>query len=485
MHIRSMTFCFALILLCGLFCGGIARSQEPAFRIDSYIPRYFTDFQWRLEGFFSADGSRHEILTRYPTEGEEFEQITSFDRQTIDVISDIDYRYETIPRFFNCSVRGAYTLSNRNPHESGGYRYDLAPGIYPTIDAGFYLHSDLLVFLSGTAGWLYSHNLHDVNPDTRRIEYTVDAATGMGWGRIYDGRFAATAMYFVNELKDKGLLNRMPSFVEMDTLTEIVYARRLESYDDNRLHKIASLLSVMNFLETKGIIDPAGPYGYLLIQDVWDYFPNEGRGFGWMVKAGIGLDYFKRLEQTTDQHEESGTLFHTYYHNTRIEQSPYVLARGEYYKSWGIHWQGNMSLEGRYFFDSNNGYRNFKQRYQPVQSTYLQEYKEVFSRFYQISSEIQIAHILDSRTSAGLTMEYAYSHFDSDYRNWHRSKKEGIFSCRATADYRITIPTTLNVSIEYRRQDTNQNRNSESSADEDILHYFYYFTGIRLIHYLF
>lgn len=485
MHIHNTIFCFILFILGVSFCAVSAWPQEPAFRIDSYIPQYFTDFQWRLEGNLWADGFRQEVRTRLLDEGKEYEKITSFDRQTIDILSDINYRYETIPRFFDFTVQGAYTLSNRNPHDYHIYRYDFNPGIYPTVDAGYYLHSDLLAFLSGNAGWLYDHNLHDVNPDVRTIVYTVDAATGLGWGRVYDGRFTATALYIVDDLKSNGILNRMPTHEEMDSLTKIVYTRRLESYDDSRLHRIASLLSIMKFLESRGIIAPSGPYAYLLIQDIWDYFPNDARRFGWTMKGGLGLDYYKRLVQTTDEQEdEPGSLTHTYKHETRVNQQPYILARGEYYKPFGLRWQVNAVLEGKYFFSSYYRYRSYQRRYQPYQSTSVQEDRENYSDLYQVAAEIQLTYILDSRTRAGLTVENSYSHSESDHRNLHRIRKENNLTCQAAIEYRITIPTTLAVSVEYRRRDLNDQRSSTTRI-EDIMHFFSYLTSVRLIHYLF
>jgi hypothetical protein len=484
MHIRNTLIRAILVILGSYFCAVSAWPQEPAFRIDSYIPQYFTDFQWRMEGYFSAEGYRKKGQVYIEGEEARYTNVSSLDKQTFRASSNMDYQYETIPRYFNINVQGSYFIDNVNPDGRAGYRHDSEPGIFPAIDAGYYLHSDLLVFLSGSAGWIYAHNLHDVNPDSRRIEYTVDAATGLGWGRIYDGRFAATAMYILDELKGKGVLSRPPTFAEMDSLTEIVYSRRLESYDDSRLHQIASLLSIMEFLESRGIINYAGPYDYLLIQDVWNYFPNESRRFGWMIKAGVGLDYHKRLVQTTDEHESDfGIFFHTYLHEEEVEQQPFFFFQADYYKPWGLRWQLNAFFEYKYFFESYNLNKRDEYRYQPSQFTSHREFRTNYSAPYRISAEASIDYIFDSRTSAGATIGYVRSHFNSDYE--HHGVETGILSSQATIDYRIAVPTTLRVAIEYRREDETETWGYAERISVGVIDDYEYFTSVRLIHYLF
>jgi hypothetical protein len=128
-------------------------------------------------------------------------------------------------------------------------------------------------------------------------------------------------------------------------LTDMVYTFRTEYRVDARLHKIESLKAIIDYLESNGIAKAAGPYGYLLIQDVWDYFPNEHRRFGFRGSAGFGFRYNYRTNQSTNERESNGVVsYHRYSHSTRVSESPYVIVGINYFKPLGMRWQIDRRL---------------------------------------------------------------------------------------------------------------------------------------------
>jgi len=91
-----------------------------------------------------------------------------------------------------------------------------------------------------------------------------------GYGRVYNGVYAATAMYMIDELKKAGYIDKEPSYPQMIEMTDIIYQYRLKYYDDRRIHRIEALTAVGEYLQQQGLADDFGTGGQLIIQDVWD-----------------------------------------------------------------------------------------------------------------------------------------------------------------------------------------------------------------------
>jgi len=556
MVLSRVAICAALLtgLLIVIHPESAVRAAEPGFTVDSYIPEYFRDFEWRVEGGMQLAGpgdQRVRILT-LPREGDT-RSTYSNDRQMLDVNSYFKYRYRTIPRFLTVALGvGAqydhfnnfgsslttvpgdfsdYDITHQNNHT---YEFRL----YPSIDAGAYVYEDFFVsavssIQYGTEGvfdgkesnhtehfdvvsidttYVYIADESSNRPNDRK-RYSVDAALLPGWGRLYEGYFAATALYMVDELRREGLLEREPTADEMRQLCEQIYYYKLKHPVDTRLLKIDALRHIMDLFIDNNLISDPGPYGYLLIQDVWDYFPRQERLFGFRFRFGPGIEYASdRMSSSADREDYTQTYLHTptgdvalydndlheVYSSTRKNEfrRTYVEAIAEYHKPLDIRWQFDGVVSAAYYPYAHEFTNNVNRRYRETVSPYeyMQDTYIVYNAMYDIAASGGVEYILSSRTSSRLTAGYVRSHYNSAIQYSHsysgetavidpigredRETDEVIF--QGTLTYRLSIPTTLGISASYRIVDQTIYRDITDDRDWDE-----YRLSVALSHYLY
>lgn len=484
MHLSGKPIKGLVLLSVCLCCVSVINADGPQFRVDSYIPERFSDFQWRLDGLIQMQGDRDETVYYNSETGDTSTRLMTRDAQRIELNSEANYLYETSSRFVICSLTASYGLTNSNPPNAHLLSRRSRPGIYLDIDGGKYLISDCFIGVSGTAGWLYSHNLHDVNPDTHHRQYSVDGALMVGWGRYYEGRYAATSLNIIDELQKDGIIIRGASFDELYKLTQMIRAYRLEYRPDERLHKIAALQDIIGYLSDRGILTDPGPYGYLLIQDIWDYFPSEQRFFGWRIRAGLGIDYYHTSEQSTDEHISSdGYYVHKYYYKKNKDHYPYLVLNGQYSRPLSLRWHLDLGGESRYFLKSFGEREEINVTYSPTSSFRYRHYYYERNKYYSIFMHTTLRYFYDSRTSMHLNISYDFTRYH-EYGSINDSQRYFrwcILDASAYFEYRISIPTTLQIIFDGRRQD----RHDDMISSEYQFDHTRYYLSMKIIHYVF
>ena len=504
-----------IAILCGCFVAMLSANMQAdsTFTVSSYIPQRFVDFRWRLDGHIGAQGFRNDNHSK-----DDFVDATvssSLDEQSLSFTSGSEYRYRTIPRYLTWTVKGGFGFDHTRYQSTN--RTSVSPRLTKTIEAGKYLASDFFVAAIFATGWSYTQNsgtrmigLYDDGasaagpmeasasavgdgPEGDDKNYNISVALLPGWGRMYEGQFAATALYMIGELKRDGILKGEPTYQEMSELTEIIYQFRLKHAVDSRLHKIEALSSVMTFLAEKGLTDDLGPHGYLLVQDVWDYFPRFDRRFGWQVKGGPGFDYGYSSLQDNYGYPETGVF--SYRHWTTENRSPYLLLQADYCRPMGLRWQLDLSTSFRYYLDPSiiEKYMVIDYPSGLVTSDRLEQNRWAY---YTIALEGTARYIFDSRTSALFQPSYRLTHarfsnVDEMVRSWeirdrHETRGDsfgGQLILAGSLEYRISVPTTLRVGVRYTRRDDDtqwtsfESRrevdNSSYTLSADIVHYLY------------
>lgn len=473
---------YAILMVICLASAGHA--GEPQFRIESYIPEKFSDFQWRIDGNISLEGYRREVTDYNNIIDETIDDVRTLDAQKIEFTSEVNYFYESLSRFLVCSLITRYNLENTNPYSRWYGSNDFDPGVFVTTDGGVYLFSDFFFSATGAGGWQYEHNQHDINPDTHFRRYTIDGTLALGWGRYHEGRFAASALNIINELNQDGIIIRGANYAEMYNLTEKVRYYRLQYRPDERLHKIAALQELIGFLVDRGILNNPGPYGYLLIQDVWDFFPNEARFFGWRLRAGFGLNYIHTSTQTTDEHiSEDGIYTHKYQYSMEKSHQPYLTINGQYSNPLSLRWHLDVKSEYRYYLNAFSTRESMSVSYSPSGSRYYNAWTLDQDRFYKISILAVLRYFLDGRTSVYLTASYVLSSYHKTYDTGisYSYEREGILRAITTFEYRLSIPTTLQTSMNIYREDA-YSEAQNGWHEFDLLQYYF---SARLVHYVF
>ena len=521
-------------------------AQEPGFHVNSFIPEKFTDLMLRVYGGFDIYGSDYERGEQDLSSGlytiDDYE--SGSDSKTLSAGGSLLYRYETVPKFltFGVDLYTSYRSYGQNRRSdqyspNGNYYFydddedtdEYRLRLQNYIDGAVYLMQDMFVscraeigsdFRERSIDYIYVTGdtdppdiFDDVHESSYRTEgtgsghnkyYRLSLEILPGWGRIYEGGYASTAMYVVDELKSQGFLEKEPSYAEMTELTEIIYQYRLKHVIDSRLHRIEALTAIVDFLKQKGLVNDMHPAGSVIIQDVWDYFPNYYRPFGYRVRFGFGIEYsygsYSSLSES-DQHRletdynintpdivdttlDTTYQYYSHYRDRSESSSPYLAMMFEYNNPINHRWQLNVGAQGRLYFkpeidmlarDTVESY--YYDSYQLIdRTTELKEY-------YTFGIGSNALYILNSRTTASFGAGYSMenikreisehriadvSEIDTSYAfdaftNWE-------FRVYASLNYRISIPTTLTAFIDYRRS-SEQIENENTLDDVDRSNY--------------
>ncbi|NOY87816.1 MAG: hypothetical protein GXO93_00295 [FCB group bacterium] len=325
------------------------------------------------------------------------------------------------------------------------------------------------------------HGSVDGSADNKSYSITFDVNTG--WGHVYEGWYASTAMYMIEELKANNALLREPTNEEMLVLCDIIYQNRLKHAVDKRIRRIETFDEILTFLNNTGIIDATGHYGYLLIQDVWDYFPRDNRKFGWKASMGNGIryNYLSRQKgkntiahyvQYQINHNNIDTLTNSYHkqneysHYGNEDYLFYLTGRLQYFKPVTRKWQIDIETQSWYYYYSNNDFYNYFKWWLSTKAFY----------------------IFSSRTNVNFFTSYQYisrkHHLDGPPRYFFEDIQKIInweLRLGSTLTYRIAIPTTINFNVLYSRYNyKTANSYSSSYRNTDnyrftasILHYIY------------
>ena len=473
---------------------GPAYAADSTFNVDSYIPQKFTDFQLRLDGGFKFTGKNEKGESSSGVNEPPGGYQDSSDVREIMGAINVLYRYETIQQYWRLSLDAsgyAYHITGNMPYYSYWLR-DHGKGVYPAAEVGFYIFSDLLVSFIGQAGWDYSPGINRNDEALKYHDRTYSFNIGAlpGWGRIYEGQYAATSMYIVDELRKADVLIRELNYDEMTQLTELVHYSRQTHAVDARLHKIEALSKIMDYLREIGAADSVGPYGCLLIQDVWDYFPVTSRRFGFRGRIGVGWQY-----EYFSFHKTSA--IHYYEHEKKYTNRPYVIGVLEWGKPFGLHWQLDFQAEGKHFVKPFSK-RIFNEiNYAPDPLFGFRHEDEAYDEYFadhilEISSAVR--YIYNSRTSASLEAEYDLRHYNwreklqyiGYIQDYHIEIAGGrdyrVGGVTAILEYRISIPTTLLLTVQYSAEELTYDM-GDFNVYKTRTHGYY--CTAELVHYLF
>jgi hypothetical protein len=477
---------------------GLACGADSTFNVDSYIPQKFTDFQLRLDGGIRIEGTRTDGWAISDPDFPAYTYDWSYDIQEGRGAIQAVYRYETIPRYWRLTIEAAQAAISRNGEDR--YSTDWPPGgkrgLYPSADIGLYCLGRVFFSLIGKAGFNYGSNESDEGETFQSRQYSLDLNVAPGWGRLYEGQYAATGMYIIKELKNNDIMMRDLEYDEMLQLTELVYHYRRTHAIDSRLHKIEALSGIIDYLQRIGAADSVGPYGCLLIQDVWDYFPNLSRRFGFKVRVGGGWEYkYYSDDQTVESKSGGATISHYYQYHMKVTNRPYMNAIIEWGKPIGLHWQLSFQGEGKHYIKPFDKQTRHSTRYLPSPTLYSwSEYYWEYEADHSLGVESSVRYIFDSRTSASFVGQYDLRHYhvtikesympsDSDIprESDQRFDRRKLY-LNAILEYRISVPTTLQISAAFLSFNSEEKRGTQR-IDKEKTHS-YQFTG-RLTHNLF
>ncbi len=462
---KSFLFTMAVA---ALLANAVQSKDTTTFRVDSYIPVRFTDFQWKIGGNASLNGRNDDNFRRTEWGNgwrDEWRESESNDQQ-MQFWSDMAYQYTTIPTIYryslNAQLRGNHskltdnstrdgygpyrTITRSSENKADNWRVDLNPGfamtryiagdwyISPGIQGTFgYSHNSVDAKMSEQGFDSLTHPLYTYRSRDKTSGYGVDggalAQFELGFGRMYSGDFAFAALSIVGELRSGGYLLREPTYGEMVGLCDTVLEYRQRHAMDSRYRRIAALTSILNYLRTRGVIESNDPMLPFIIADVWDFFPIKGRRFGHQAGLGCELDYSANYYRQRREHSDESTGSWT---NSSDQSSSRgratVFARLAYDRPLSVRWQ--FSANSRVWYLATN-----------YAITGIWGMPGLDHDIWGHQSDAGLSYYYDARTtvSAGLLL----SRNSSAYRGYASSPREDQTEFRSSVTYRISVPTTI------------------------------------------
>jgi hypothetical protein len=348
-------------LVMALSTFSISHASNFNFRIQDYKPDRFRDMQWTLEwnlagreyqdanvtthdsGWlqdsryrqYDNDGRQNSIALRSGLTCRKFSLLSMYD-----MASQIQLRYDRSNRNASdsCATCRDYYYS-QNPlsyaftdYENNSiemdlrhvsdYRQYLHPyfsiGLSVSIQANFWSRrgeNNVQGYreISDTGGytnhdsWTNGERSHYRN---RRVSESYKF--GPAFGRQYEGKYAAAAMFALGELKKRGLLDSVPSRHAIVALADTMYFYQNEMDWNERDLRIRTSIAIANTLQSFGVWKEPSPYAVLVLDDIWQYYSRSHRLFGTLAQIRVIAN--KQHTHSKSQSNSQETLYRETFH---------------------------------------------------------------------------------------------------------------------------------------------------------------------------
>jgi hypothetical protein len=519
-------------------------AEQATFKIPDYIPQKFTDLRLQITGGASSSNRNSSSSSvgdywEYGAQSQIGEGKSSNRYHHLDLGSSGEYRYETVPFRLRCGATLSTSLhysKNKDQTRARGDYYESSATLEdshhcysvsarPFLSGLKYIMRDFFATTDSRLNLSYSHEpreFHDVRYDVRRnpndsltmgtwfsssdskarshqFSFLADLSGSFGYGHIYEGWYAATSLYIIDELRTQSLLESEPTSQQMMDLSALVHQNALQHAIDNRVRFIESMQTILGYLEQQGILKQ-GFSSTLIVQDVWNYFPRTSRRFGWQVSIGSGLtnDYARNddsaftvttrlntryliespdiVDTVLSEHTETASRQDAQRHSS----TAYMQLRTECHAAIDLRWQFDTDLGARYYL---RPFRWSASVAGPSGSKNQINYDD----YVTLDGAASLTYIINSRTNAMLWGQFSNESYKLTTTEGFsgRSVKRSLHSQRYAVSlqitYRLSIPTALSFSLNYDNQQYPQSGVTylEESTYES------YSASVNISHYLF
>jgi hypothetical protein len=163
----------------------------------------------------------------------------------------------------------------------------------------------------------------------------------IGKGRIEPVEDARLAIYILQDLQKLNCLTRIPGSDEILEFSALISQLKNKRYFDSRLHKIAELKEIDQFLRGKGIIKENDIAYFAAVNDNWDYASGPVRLTGSKFYAGLTPSYLL-WNRLVHYYQYDNTLYRTAYNKNQddnLQLGLAWLAGYQYNKPVKLYWQ--------------------------------------------------------------------------------------------------------------------------------------------------
>lgn len=270
---------YLLIALClGCYVSGTAQEYKD-FDLSTYklpdIVRHELDFSLKSNGEFkdesSSENDKFSILGDFQSAFKRYKNTRSFlGRQQADLrvggYYNNDKQTDIKNSFF--SVTASYSNSSR-----------------------FYTSNQLFFETGGSAGLTFGENKSVDKTGSTAVSASIPLRVGKG--RIEQVEDARQAIYILDNLAKRGVLNRRLSNDEVYTFSQIISTVKNKRFFDSRLRMIDEITTVDSFLVKNNLLATAGAPYFTTLYDYWMYGALFERGSGTEISGGLtpGVHY--------------------------------------------------------------------------------------------------------------------------------------------------------------------------------------------------
>ncbi|MEK7775711.1 MAG: hypothetical protein AAB305_07490 [Candidatus Zixiibacteriota bacterium] len=444
---------FTKKLFCLLVCivTSTHSAEEHGFSIQDYVPDKYKDAVWLVSGDMSAygtnsGGNSHNSFPTLSTSKSDgsysYSHLTFASRFDLLSLSRRSWwsfsgdlsgglnRSSSTSSWKNFrTVDSGFTERSADRDVSTSYS---TVGLNGRLEFGRYFWRSFSYNMAVRAGLNLNRNNYEWNSSEESISivysYRVDSVTllqtsdgggmgnnasvtstvGLSAGYLYEGRYSASVLHLLRELKKRGLLNKQPTSEQIRVLCDTAYAYANRYFADKRWKRTATSRALAETLVNLGLLQsPNGPM-LIWMQDIWYGYSRESRRFGTRLTIGInavGQSSHTKSHVNTTQDQESrnyypqfgDSLVIEHFHSKQSESRTFEYQSIEYYntisaaveKPLSLRWQFRASISGQtrvggYVWNDNEPRKDLDNWYSPN----------------IISMSASVAFIADSRTTA-------------------------------------------------------------------------------------
>lgn len=256
------------------------------------VAQDYKDFD--LSTYKLPDIVRHELDFSLKSNGE-FQDLPASENDQINIHGDFQSvfkRYKNTRSFLGRQQAELQVGGHYNDDKQADIKtsyYSVAASY--SNSSRFYKSNQLFFETGGSAEFVFGENKGVQNSDRTAIEVSIPLRIGKG--RIEQVEDARQAIYILDNLAKRGVLDRKLSNEEVYTFSQIISTVKNKRFFDSRLRMIDEITTVDSFLVKNNLLATAGASYFTTLYDYWMYGALFQRGAGTELSGGLtpGIQY--------------------------------------------------------------------------------------------------------------------------------------------------------------------------------------------------
>lgn len=196
--------------------------------------------------------------------------------------------------------------------------------------AQLYVDGKRFWLLGGDTHFSYNKSKSGGEKISDELGFSIAPTVGLGWGRIEPVEDARQAVYILDELSKKGVMTKLLSGDEVNSLAQVMSSIKNKRFLDSRLHLIDEVTKVDSFLLANNYIKNTGAKYFTTLYDNWLYAGLQKRGSGSQLAVKLQPLYNYKKHYISDTYQDETGLG--------------AFVSWNYKKAVNLYWQSDLDL---------------------------------------------------------------------------------------------------------------------------------------------